>query len=217
MTLHVGHRKYEDDKGFCRFFSHWVSECGWIVLGKNAGNKIQGFFDFWEVFHGFMDHRVCVFRHQPMKWPTAKTTGGWALCTNLANLSTKWPPFQPHLMSYTSRTKQKKNRNDFLYIPTWQFCWWPFWGWCTSHPFKGCWWPPTFGEKNGHGLNHLVPGTQLFVRQGANSPKIGMYANLGYSGGFSSRRPKKSSQWGLGENFWSEAVAENGCWAVLLP
>ena len=69
MTLHVGHRKYEDDKGFCRFFPIGFRSAGglfWLKMPATKFMNIQGFFDFWEVFHGFMDHRVCVFRHQPM-------------------------------------------------------------------------------------------------------------------------------------------------------
>ena len=32
-------------------------------------------------------------------------------------------------------------------VNTWQFLTWPFLGWWKRDPVKGCWWPPTIGDK----------------------------------------------------------------------
>ena len=44
-----------------------------------------------------------------------------------------------------SSTKSRKSK---------QFCWWPFWGENVTLSEGGSW-PPTIGDKKGHGLNHL--------------------------------------------------------------
>lgn len=41
---------------------------------------------------------------------------------------------------------------------SWQFCWWPYFGWVIRDPFIGCWWPPRIGGIKRSRLEALEQG-----------------------------------------------------------